>query len=204
MVHTKQPFVDDELYVNEATLEALRYEIESEVKRTLQRTVILPLLVAVLVLILFGAFWLVPREIGTLLREDPIVNQRFREAAKLYLADPEGGAKVIHEQIIATVQTAKELQKNVDEAVKKEILKLNVDSLVKKQVKKMLDKKPLSDQVVEFLKSKNGQTLLTSATREYFDSDAGKKKLGVVTTKELQSENFRNILVEDLNRALNH
>ena len=45
-----------------------------------------------------------------LLREDPLANQRFREATAQYLADPAGGGKVIRDQIIDKQNYAKPQQ----------------------------------------------------------------------------------------------
>lgn len=202
MAQGKKLLVDDELYVNKATLEALRNEIESGVRRSLLWTVMAPLLVAGVALILFGVFWLIPREVGTLLREDPLVNQRFRDATAQYLADPAGGEKSIREQIIAVVRAEEGIRKTVDEAARAAVSDLNVDELVREQVNDVLKEQPLADQIAEFLQSEKGQTLLTRATREYFDSAAGKRRLDAVTSKELRSAEFRTILVDELGRAL--
>ena len=95
MAREDTPVVADELYVNEATLEALRNEIEADVKRTLQKTVLLPLLAAGVVVILLGGLWYVPQQVTSLVREDPQVNQRFRAQVADYLGDEEGGGRVI-------------------------------------------------------------------------------------------------------------
>ena len=203
MPDDKQPFVDEKLYVNDATLEALRNEIESDVRRSLIRTVMVPLLAVGLLFILFGIFWLVPREIGTLLREDPLVNQRLRVAAEEYLKDPDGGKKIIRDQITSIVQADKSIQKVVEEAVQSAVSELNTDELVQQHVKDLLKNKSLSDLITEFLESDKGQTLLNSATGSYLDSQSGKQNLEAITAKELQSDKFRKILIQDLDSTLN-
>ena len=81
MATTTNPLVNDELYINEVTLEALRNVIESEVRGLLRRSVLWPLLLAGIALLVFAATWLIPRQITTMMREDPVVEQRFSKAA---------------------------------------------------------------------------------------------------------------------------
>lgn len=203
MGQEKQPLVDEKLYVNEATLEALRNEIEFEVRRSLLWNVLVPMLAVGILLFLIGVFLVLPRKVSTLIREDPLVNQRFRGATAEYLDDPEGGKKAISEEIKRILQSDVEIQKTVEESVQAALSEVNMGEVVKNHVDDVLKKKPLADFVTEFLKKEEGQALLKKATQEYFASPEGKKELGSAASQELNSTTFREILIDDLDRLLN-
>jgi hypothetical protein len=201
MTQADKLVVDDELYVNETTLEALSNKIESDVRRSLRGTVLAPLLAAGVVLIVFAVFWLIPREVGTLLREDPLVNQRFREATAQYLGEP-AGRDAIREQIDAVLQSEAGVRTAVNEAASAAVSQIDIDGLVAQQVGEVVEEESLGALVADFLESEEGQRLLSSATREYFASGAGQERLSEITASELQSPRFLDILVEELDRAL--
>lgn len=203
MGQEKQPLVDEKLYVNEATLEALRNEIEFEVKRSLLWNVLVPMLAVGILLFLIGVFLVLPRKVSTLIREDPLVSQRFRGATAEYLDDPEGGKKAISEEIKRILQSDIEIQKTVEESVQAALSEVNMAEVVKNHVDDVLKEKPLADFVTEFLKKEEGQALLKKATKEYFASPEGKKELGSAASQELNSTTFRKILIDDLDRILN-
>ena len=203
MGQEKQPLVDEKLYVNEATLEALRNEIEFEVRRSLLWNVLVPMLAVGILLFLIGIFLVLPRKVSTLIREDPLISQRFRGATAEYLDDPEGGKKAISEEIKRILQSDIEIQKTVEESVQAALSEVNMAEVVKNHVDDVLKKKPLADFVTEFLKKEEGQALLKKATQEYFASPEGKKELGSAASQELNSTTFRKILIDDLDRLLN-
>ena len=203
MGQEKQPLVDEKLYVNEATLEALRNEIEFEVRRSLLWNVLVPMLAVGILLFLIGVFLVLPRKVSTLIREDPIVSQRFRGATAEYLDDPEGGKKAISEEIKRMLESDIEIQKTVEESVQAALSEVNMAEVVKNHVDDVLKEKPLADFVTEFLKKEEGQALLKKATQEYFASPEGIKELGNAASQELNSTTFRKILINDLDRILN-
>lgn len=203
MGQEKQPLVDEKLYVNEATLEALRNEIEFEVRRSLLWNVLVPMLAVGILLFLIGVFLVLPRKVSTLIREDPIVSQRFRGATAEYLDDPEGGKKAISEEIKRMLESDIEIQKTVEESVQAALSEVNMVEVVKNHVDDVLKEKPLADFVTEFLKKEEGQALLKKATQEYFASPEGIKELGNAASQELNSTTFRKILINDLDRILN-
>jgi len=203
MGHEKQPLVDEKLYVNEATLEALRNEIEFEVRRSLLWNVLVPMLAVGILLFLIGVFLVLPRKVSTLIREDPIVSQRFRGATAEYLDDPEGGKKAISEEIKRMLESDIEIQKTVEESVQAALSEVNMAEVVKNHVDDVLKEKPLADFVTEFLKKEEGLALLKKATQEYFASPEGIKELGNAASQELNSTTFRKILINDLDRILN-
>jgi len=203
MGQEKQPLVDEKLYVNEATLEALRNEIEFEVRRSLLWNVLVPMLAVGILLFLIGVFLVLPRKVSTLIREDPIVSERFRGATAEYLDDPEGGKKAISEEIKRMLESDIEIQKTVEESVQAALSEVNMAEVVKNHVDDVLKEKPLADFVTEFLKKEEGQALLKKATQEYFASPEGIKELGNAASQELNSTTFREILINDLDRILN-
>ena len=203
MGQEKQPLVDEKLYVNEATLEALRNEIEFEVRRSLLWNVLVPMLAVGILLFLIGVFLVLPRKVSTLIREDPIVSERFRGATAEYLNDPEGGKKAISEEIKRMLESDIEIQKTVEESVQAALSEVNMVEVVKNHVDDVLKEKPLADFVTEFLKKEEGQALLKKATQEYFASPEGIKELGNAASQELNSTTFRKILINDLDRILN-
>ena len=203
MGQEKQPLVDEKLYVNEATLEALRNEIEFEVRRSLLWNVLVPMLAVGILLFLIGVFLVLPRKVSTLIREDPIVSERFRGATAEYLNDPEGGKKAISEEIKRMLESDIEIQKTVEESVQAALSEVNMAEVVKNHVDDVLKEKPLADFVTEFLKKEEGQALLKKATQEYFASPEGIKELGNAASQELNSTTFRKILINDLDRILN-
>ena len=203
MGQEKQPLVDEKLYVNEATLEALRNEIEFEVRRSLLWNVLVPMLAVGILLFLIGVFLVLPRKVSTLIREDPIVSERFRGATAEYLDDPEGGKKAISEEIKRMLESDIEIQKTVEESVQAALSEVNMAEVVKNHVDDVLKEKPLADFVTEFLKKEEGQALLKKATQEYFASPEGIKELGNAASQELNSTTFRKILINDLDRILN-
>lgn len=203
MGQENQPLVDEKLYVNEATLEALRNEIEFEVRRSLLWNVLVPMLAVGILLFLIGVFLVLPRKVSTLIREDPIVSERFRGATAEYLDDPEGGKKAISEEIKRMLESDIEIQKTVEESVQAALSEVNMAEVVKNHVDDVLKEKPLADFVTEFLKKEEGQALLKKATQEYFASPEGIKELGNAASQELNSTTFREILINDLDRILN-
>jgi hypothetical protein len=203
MGQEKQPLVDEKLYVNEATLEALRNEIEFEVRRSLLWNVLVPMLAVGILLFLIGVFLVLPRKVSTLIREDPIVSERFRGATAEYLDDPEGGKKAISEEIKRMLESDIEIQKTVEESVQAALSEVNMAEVVKNHVDDVLKEKPLAGFVTEFLKKEEGQALLKKATQEYFASPEGIKELGNAASQELNSTTFREILINDLDRILN-
>jgi len=203
MGQENQPLVDEKLYVNEATLEALRNEIEFEVRRSLLWNVLVPMLAVGILLFLIGVFLVLPRKVSTLIREDPIVSERFRGATAEYLDDPEGGKKAISEEIKRMLESDIEIQKTVEESVQAALSEVNMAEVVKNHVDDVLKEKPLADFVTEFLKKEEGQALLKKATQEYFASPEGIKELGIAASQELNSTTFREILINDLDRILN-
>ena len=146
---------------------------------------------------------MLPRKVSTLIREDPLISQRFRGATAEYLDDPEGGKKAISEEIKRILQSDIEIQKTVEESVQAALSEVNMAEVVKNHVDDVLKKKPLADFVTEFLKKEEGQALLKKATQEYFASPEGKKELGSAASQELNSTTFRKILIDDLDRLLN-
>ena len=201
MDRTANPLVDDELYVNDATLEALRNAIESEVRGSLRRTVLWPLLLAGIALLIVAAFWLIPREVENLVREDPIVKQRFLSATTDYIADPEGGQKAIQEQVVAAVRADQDLQNTVNVAVSSVVDGLNVNAVVEEQVAQGLEAR-LNKEVTRFLNSEKGQGLINDAVRDYFESETGRVKLDTVTAQAIRSADFKNALIDDLDHIL--
>lgn len=201
MVRSEELVVDDKLFVNETTLEAVNNQIEGDVRRSLWISVLLPLLAAGIALMLLGVFWMIPREVGALLREDPFVNQRFREATAQYLSTPEG-QKAIREQIVAAIEEQEELRKLVDQAVSESVAKLDVDASVARQVDQAIEAQPLGTLVNDFLSNEEGRKLLSGSTQAYFASAAGREQLSRTTARELESARFRSIMVDELDRAL--
>ncbi len=202
MTEQDRPVVTDELYVNEATLEALRNEIEADVKRSLQRTVLIPLLVAGVIVILLGGLWYIPQEVNTLMREDPQVNQRFRAQVADYLGDKEGGVRVIREQVAEVIRSEESVRKTVEGAANSAVEKINVADLVKEQVKLALDEKPLDEALAKFLQDGQGKEDLKRAVATYFSSPDGKKRLTDTTSDQLKSREFRKILFSELKNVL--
>ena len=131
-----------------------------------------------ILLFLIGVFLVLPRKVSTLIREDPLVSQRFRGATAEYLNDPEGGKKAISEEIKRMLQSDIEIQKTVEDSVQAALSEVNMAEVVKGRVDDVLKEKPLADFVTEFLKEEEGQALLKKATQEYFASLEGRKELG--------------------------
>ncbi len=206
MTEQDRPVVADELYVNEATLEALRNEIEADVKRSLQRTVLIPLLVAGVIVILLGGLWYIPQEVNTLMRDDPQVNQRFRAQIADYLGDKEGGERVIREQVVEVIRSEESVRKTVEDAanlaVDRIVERINVDELVEGQIKLALDEKTLDEALAKFLQDGQGKEDLKRAVATYFSSPDGMKRLTDTTSDQLKSPEFRKILFSELKNVL--
>lgn len=201
MATTPKPLVDDELYVNDATLEALRNVIEAEVRASLRRTVLWPLLVAGIALLVFAAIWLIPNEIKTLMRDDPVVEQRFSRAAgqamEEYIADPERGRLAIQEEVRTTLQADQNMQNTVNTAASAAVADLDLEAVVQAQVEARLD-----EEIREFLSTEEGRDLIDEAVREYFGTEAGKATVDSVAGEALSSPDFRRELSKDLDNIL--
>jgi hypothetical protein len=201
MATTPKPLVDDELYVNDATLEALRNVIEAEVRASLRRTVLWPLLVAGIALLVFAAIWLIPNEIKTLMRDDPVVEQRFSRAAgqamEEYIADPERGRLAIQQEVRATLQADQNMQDTVNTAASAAVADLDLEAVVQAQVEARLD-----EEIRQFLSTEEGRDLIDEAVREYFGTEAGKATVDSVASEALSSPDFRRELGKDLDNIL--
>ncbi|MDJ0611277.1 MAG: hypothetical protein QNJ67_20045 [Kiloniellales bacterium] len=194
----------DELYVNEATLEALRNEIEADVKRTLQKTVLLPLLAAGVVVILLGGLWYVPQQVTSLVREDPQVNQRFRAQVADYLGDEEGGGRVIREQVIELVRGEKSLKQTVEDVANSAVSRINIEDLIKNKVEFALDDKKLNEALANFFQDAQGKRDLKSAVATYFSSPDGTKQVTNATSIQLKSSEFREVLFREIEKAVSN
>ncbi len=204
MAREDTPVVADELYVNEATLEALRNEIEADVKRTLQKTVLLPLLAAGVVVILLGGLWYVPQQVTSLVREDPQVNQRFRAQVADYLGDEEGGGRVIREQVIELVRGEKSLKQTVEDVANSAVSRINIEDLIKNKVEFALDDKKLNEALANFFQDAQGKRDLKSAVATYFSSPDGTKQVTNATSIQLKSSEFREVLFREIEKAVSN
>jgi len=206
MATTEKPLVDSELYVNDATVEVLRNIIEAQVRGSLRRSVLWPLLFAGIALIVIAAVWLIPREITTLMREDPIVEKRFSKAAELatekYITDPELGKKAIQEQVKATINQDQNMQSTISTAADAAVATLEVQDIVQQQVESQLQER-LDNEIERFLSTEEGRSLINEAVRQYFGSEAGERTLDAITAEALRSPEVRKALISDLDSILN-
>lgn len=87
--------VDEELHVNEATLELLRKRIEAGVRKQFLTQMGVPLLILGVVVIALCVLVWIPSNVETLIAESPQIQRTLRLAAERFLTDPEQGEKLV-------------------------------------------------------------------------------------------------------------
>ena len=82
--------IDDDLYVNEATVELLRRRIESDVKSDFLRWIGLPIGGAGLAAIALAFFVWIPESVQTFIENDTGIQEELQQTAKGYLSSKDG------------------------------------------------------------------------------------------------------------------
>ena len=188
--------VQENFYVNEATLDLLRRRIESDVKRGFFRSVGLPVGGAGIVAILFFLFYWGPRTIQDYLTEDPDMQKQLQqtvlETTQEYLKDAKRGQQVIGGHVGST--TLSYLQ---DEERGQKV----VEDLVHETVVANLQR-----QVAAYFESKEGKEFLrqrlAAETKGYFGTDSGSKQLQKAVQAGLGSDEVQSLITQTISEAV--
>ena len=105
MVETQRVAVDEELYVNEATLDYLRRRIEGEVKGNFFRWIGLPVGGVGLLTIVLTLFLWIPEKIETIIETNPVIQKTLDRSTIEYLNDPQRGQQFINNQLEADIES---------------------------------------------------------------------------------------------------
>ena len=184
--------VEEELYVNDATLELLQRRIESNVKSNFFRSVGLPVGGAGILAILFGLFYWGPQTIQDYVSEDEAFQQKLQqtvlETTREYLGDPESGREVVRSHVAATtveyLKDEESGQKVVQELVR-ETARAN-----------------LQQQVAAYFEKPEGQEFLRNRLAEYFGTNAGQKQLAEAVRGGLASNAVQKLITQTISREI--
>ncbi len=190
--------VNDELYVNEATIELLQRRIEAKVlsnanvndatlelfQRRIEskllsnaiKTIGIPVTGGGIVAVIVAMFFVIPSQVGKVVENDPTIKAQIASSVENYLGKGKGQEFLVHE-------TEVNLRKELPVAIDRQLDAAEVTRLVAQQLPKSIEAyfaagkgdevlaKQLPGAVTAYLGGTNGQALLVSRLNVHLQSE---------------------------------
>ncbi len=152
----QQVKVEEDLYVNDATVELLRRRIESDVKKGFFTSVGVPIGGAGIVAILYLLFSWIPAQLASILEENRQIQEYVESSVKSYLDDEDRGASFIRSEVNNIAH------KYIDQAVRAHVVSDETRAIVKSVV---------TAQTKAYYESPDASELVESLVKQNMESD---------------------------------
>ena len=113
-----KPTVAPELFVNEATLDLLRRQIEADVKRAFARRVLLPIGLIAVAAVAFSVLWWIPKSIEDYFKKDPeSLQSMIKSSVSTFLQNPDELGPVVRREVARVVKEEPLVHDRINNAV---------------------------------------------------------------------------------------
>ena len=199
--------VDSELYVNAATLDLLRRQIEADVRRGFFRRVASPLAIIGVAAILFSVFLWIPTSVVKFIQDNSrMVEEELRISIEAYLTDRDQGQMLIRDAISEVVRTDEKVRETLMNAARSYLEDPEKGELIIREVAEGAAKSHIQTAVTAFFESASGQKALDGKVEEpvraYMETESWLNQLGSLVGEYMKSDKLRLIIAESVDKSL--
>lgn len=165
-----EPTIDQDLYVNDATLELLRRRIEADVKRGFFTSIGAPVGGAGIIAILYVLFSWIPAQLDTMIQGMPHIQRTVQDTVLEYLQDEKKGKNFLREQVNLNAE------KYVSRAVAEYLTSSEMATLLKNEV---------AERTKAFYESDQGVQLVQQLIKSHMESESVRQQIRKAVEKAL-------------------
>lgn len=165
-----EPTVDQDLYVNDATLELLRRRIEADVKRGFFTSIGAPVGGAGIIAILYVLFSWIPAQLDTMIQGMPHIQRTVQDSVLDYLQDEKKGKTFLREQVNLNAE------KYVSRAVADHLASSEMAAVLKNEV---------AERTKAYYESEQGEQLVQQLIKSHMASESVRQQIRIAVEKAL-------------------
>ncbi len=158
--HTPRIGTDEKLFVNEATLDYFKLQLESQVRERLFKWIGIPLGGGGLLAIIFAVWFWIPDKVQEFIDSSEVVQEQLEASVESYLNDPERGGALV-ETYLSSEAGKEALRKGLQTMVTTYFVGEDGQRFVEEQVRAVTG---------QYFEQDQGRAIITSAVQEQFQS----------------------------------